>query len=232
MSTPAGEAWRCLRCATYVVGEPHAEGPAEDAPIVLRGNALKDAFILRILAVERIIRGLGLAIIVIGIVKFDASRGSLKRMMDTYVPLLEPIADRVGYDLVESGPVELMNKAISLGHSTLVWAAWVIGAYALLLWIEGIGLWLMKRWGEYVAVVATSAFIPLEIYEITRGAGFLKIAVLVINIAAVVYILYTKRLFGLRGGHAAFVAQRHSESLLEIEGAAVAPHENPVVATS
>lgn len=34
--TPAGEAWRCLRCGTYVHGEAHGSGPAEDAP--LRGG--------------------------------------------------------------------------------------------------------------------------------------------------------------------------------------------------
>ena len=32
-----------------------------------------------------------------------------------------------------------------------------------------------------------------------------------------VYILLTKRLFGLRGGHAAYLAERHETSLLEVE---------------
>ena len=37
-----------------------------------------------------------------------------------------------------------------------------------------------------------------------------------------VYILWTKRLFGFRGGRAAFEAERHSESLLEVEQVATA----------
>src|SRR5260370_655440 len=45
--TPSGEAWRCLRCGTYVHGEPHGGGPAADAPLVPRGRALRDAFIMR-----------------------------------------------------------------------------------------------------------------------------------------------------------------------------------------
>jgi hypothetical protein len=57
VQTVDGEAWRCLRCATFVVGEPLGEGPAADAPLVLRGKALRDAFILRLLAAERFIRG-------------------------------------------------------------------------------------------------------------------------------------------------------------------------------
>lgn len=41
-----------------------------------------------------------------------------------------------------------------------------------------------------------------------------------INIVAVLYILLGKRLFGLRGGRAAFEAERQSASLLEVESTA------------
>jgi len=41
-----------------------------------------------------------------------------------------------------------------------------------------------------------------------------------VNVVAVLSILVSKRLFGLRGGHAAYVAQRHEASLLEVEAAA------------
>jgi hypothetical protein len=34
VETPAGDAWRCLRCETFVVGEPAGHGPAETAPHV------------------------------------------------------------------------------------------------------------------------------------------------------------------------------------------------------
>jgi hypothetical protein len=43
---------------------------------------------------------------------------------------------------------------------------------------------------------------------------------LVVNVAAVLYIAQTKRLCGLRGGHAAYEAERHETSLLEVEEAA------------
>ena len=41
-------------------------------------------------------------------------------------------------------------------------------AYGVLELVEAVGLWLMKRWGEYVAVVGTAIFIPLEVYEIVE----------------------------------------------------------------
>jgi uncharacterized membrane protein (DUF2068 family) len=93
-------------------------------------------------------------------------------------------------------------------------------AYGILQLVEGVGLWLMKRWGEYVAVVGTSLFVPIEVYELVHHATGLKVAALLVNLAAVGYLLWTKRLFGIRGGHAAFEAEGHSESLLEIEHAA------------
>lgn len=95
-------------------------------------------------------------------------------------------------------------------------------AYAALQIVEGVGLWMLKRWGEYVAVVGTSAFIPLEVYELAHRITVLRVGALVVNLAAVAYLLWTKRLFGIRGGHAAFEAERHSESLLEVEAAAAA----------
>jgi hypothetical protein len=79
----------------------------------------------------------------------------------------------------------------------------------------------MKRWGEYVAVVGTSIFLPLEIYELLEKVTWLRVTAFALNVFAVVYLLWTKRLFGLRGGHAAFEAERHGESLLEVERAAL-----------
>ncbi len=219
--TPAGVVWRCLRCGTYVPGDPHGSGPAEDAPIVLRGRALRDAFILRLLAVERFVRGLLLLALAYGVYKFNGSRDALQQVFDTYLPLLKPVADKLGIDLQSAGPVKLIEDALSARNSTLVLVAVGVLAYGVLQLGEGTGLWLMKRWGEYLAVVGTGAFIPLEVYEIVEKVTWLRIAAMIVNVFAVVYIVYTKRLFGLRGGHRAFEAERNSASLLEIEGAAL-----------
>jgi uncharacterized membrane protein (DUF2068 family) len=218
-----GDSWRCLRCGSFVLGEPHGTGPADDAPIVLRGNALKDAFVLRLLAVERFLRGVLLLLLAYGVYRFDGSRNSLTRVFDTYLPLLRPVADRLGVDLQSAGPVRLIQKALDASHSTLLLVSAGVLAYGALQLLEGTGLWLMKRWGEYVAVVGTSIFIPLEVYEIAEKVTWLRIVALLVNVFAVVYLLWTKRLFGIRGGHRAFEAERHGTSLLEIERAATDP---------
>lgn len=57
--------------------------------------------------------------------------------------------------------------------------------YAALLLTEGVGLALGKRWAEYFTIIATSSFIPLELYEIFHHPNVVKVVVLLINIAVV-----------------------------------------------
>lgn len=227
VETAYGDGWRCLRCEAFVVGPPTGTGPADEAPLVLRGDALKDAFILRALAVERIIRALLLTALAYGIYKFAGATDAVTKVFNTYLPLLKPVTDRLGIDLQDAGPVRLAEKALHEPHSTLLLVALGVLAYGILQYAEGIGLWLLKRWGEYVAVVGTSAFIPLEVYELVDKTTWVKVVLLVVNLAAVFYLVYSKRLFGVRGGHKAFEEQRHSASLLEIERAAVTAPNAP-----
>ncbi len=220
VDTVDGEAWRCLRCATFVVGSPAGSGPAEDAPVVLRGKALRDAFILRLLAAERFIRGLLLVALAYGIYQFNGAQDSLEQVFREYLPTLQPLATKLGIDLQSTGPVKLIQKALNAQHSTLELVAVGVLAYGALELLEGVGLWLMKRWGEYVAMVGTLIFIPLEIYELVERVTWLRVLAFALNVFAVVYLLWTKRLFGFRGGREAFEAERHSQSLLEVEQAA------------
>ena len=61
--------------------------------------------------------------------------------------------------------------------------------YAGLFLTEGIGLWLLKRWGEWFTVIATGSLIPIEVYELVRRPNLIKTGVLMINIAVVVYLI-------------------------------------------
>lgn len=223
--TAIGEAWRCLRCGDFVVGAPHGAGPADEAPLVLRGRQLRDALILRLLAAERLIRGLLLVALSYGVYKFNGSRDSLQRVFHEYLPTLKPLADKLGIDLQHTGPVHLIEKALNAHHSTLTLVSLGVLAYGLLELLEAVGLWLMKRWGEYVAVVGTGIFIPLEVHELIDKVTWLRVLAFVINVFAIVYLLWSKRLFGIRGGHEAFKAEREGESLLEVERAALAGSE-------
>ena len=65
--------------------------------------------------------------------------------------------------------------------------------YGVLFATEGIGLWLEKRWAEYLTIVATGSFIPFELYELVRKLTVVRAGALVANIAAVAYLVYRLR---------------------------------------
>ena len=65
--------------------------------------------------------------------------------------------------------------------------------YAALFLVEGIGLWSLKRWGEWITVVITSSLLPFEIYELWHRFTFSKVVVLVINVAVVCYLVMRLR---------------------------------------
>jgi uncharacterized membrane protein (DUF2068 family) len=65
--------------------------------------------------------------------------------------------------------------------------------YAGLFLAEGTGLWLQKRWGEWLTVIITSSLLPVEIYEIYRHPSAVKVAVLALNLGIVAYLIHRIR---------------------------------------
>jgi uncharacterized membrane protein (DUF2068 family) len=228
-STSLGDAWRCLRCGDFTLGEPHGSGPADRAPQVARGKALRDLLILRVLSVERVLRGVFIVLAAVAVWKFSNSQDAVHQLFEKDLTVLRPVADHFHYDVDHSPVVDTIRKTFTYKHSTLVLVAGALLAYALIELVEGVGLWFAKRWAEYLTVVATAAFLPLEVYELTEKVSGLKIGTLALNVAAVVYILLAKRLFGLRGGAKAFEEERRGASLLEVEGAAGTTREGKAV---
>ena len=61
--------------------------------------------------------------------------------------------------------------------------------YAAVLFTEGIGVYLQKRWAEYFMVFATGALIPLEVRHIYHRPSIAAVAILLIN-CFIVWFLY------------------------------------------
>lgn len=97
--------------------------------------------------------------------------------MDNYY--IEAFIDRIG--MVENGTI----IGVSIG----------IVSYASLNLLEAYGLHRRKRWAEWLTVIATSLFIPFEIYEIIQEQTIIRIGILILNIAIVYYLAKYKELF-------------------------------------
>lgn len=232
LETHLGEAWRCLRCGDFVLGAPKGSGPASLAPQVRRGRALRDMVILRLLAVERLIRGLIVLLGAYAVFRFRDDRGSVQKAFNEDLPAVENLAEKFHWNIANSSTIATIQRIIQIDKGTLMWVSVGLLVYGALQVIEATGLWMLKRWGEYFAAVATSLFIPLEVYEITEKLTWVRIGALLINIGAVVYLVYTKRLFGVRGGTPAHEAERHEANLLEVEEAAAEPKLGTLTAAS
>jgi uncharacterized membrane protein (DUF2068 family) len=220
--TGSGAAWRCLRCGAYVPGEPAMSGPAADAPRVRRGREVRSAFILRLFAIERFLRALVVGALGFVVWRFGYSRQSIEQAYDRELPLLRTLFRQLGYNIESSRLVGLFDRALTLSPTTIRLLAIGLSAYAAIEIVEGIGLWVARRWGEYFAMVATSVGLPFEIWDLVHKFSVITLILLAINLTLVLYLVITKRLFGLRGGKRAYDARLRSESIMEAAIAAAA----------
>jgi uncharacterized membrane protein (DUF2068 family) len=202
-----GVRWhRCLRCDTWLPLPPPERPLAQHLPprdqIVLppRGKPLRDKIVLRLIAVDRAFHFVVLGLLGILILAFASNEQELHKQ---FVRVVTDLQGGVGGGPIETshvGVVKELDKLFSLKSSTLHLLAAGVLAYAVLEGVEAVGLWFQKRWAEYLTFVATTVFLPLEVYELAHKLSPLKILAFVINLAIVAYLLYAKRLFGLRGG--------------------------------
>ena len=228
-TTTAGEAWRCLRCASYVPGPADATGPARDAPRVRRGLQIRSLLILRVFAVERFLRALLFFGVAVLLWRFKHSQHSIDAAFDRERPILHELFSQLGFNIDHSKLVGLIQHALTLSASALTLLAIGLAAYAAIEVVECVGLWLARRWGEYFAMVATSLGLPVEIYELSHRVTVTALIFLAVNLALVAYLVITKRLLGVRGGKHAYDARLRSDSVMEkaIEAAAASASAQP-----
>ena len=221
--TAGGTAWRCLRCGAFVTGGQHGSGPAAAAPLIRRGKELRSELILRVFAVERFLRFLIIGAAAYGVWWFKYDQAGIQRAYNNALPAIRALYQDLGLDVSHSKLLVLVHHALTISPRWVTILAIGLPVYALIELVESVGLWLGQRWGEYFAMIATSIFLPWEVWELTRGhITWLKVAAFVINLLLVVYLVWTRRLFGVRGGKAAYDARLRTESVIEVEQAALA----------
>ena len=59
--------------------------------------------------------------------------------------------------------------------------------YAIVRGAEAYGLWLERRWAEWLALIAGGLYIPVEIYEMFHHLTWIKAAIFATNVAIVLY---------------------------------------------
>lgn len=222
---------RCLRCDSWLLlAAP--ERPARQYPpdrdqieLPLRGRPLRDKYVLRLIALDRVLHFLILGAIAIALFAFLNDRTQLR---GSFYKVFTDIQGALGgpTSASHSTIIEDVRKAFSLKGSTLFALGLIAAGYAVLEGVEAVGLWFRKRWAEYLTFIATTLLLIPEVYELTGRISVFKLLALVINILIVAYLLFAKRLFGLRGGGGAERAEIDRDSGWEsLERALPSPPE-------
>jgi uncharacterized membrane protein (DUF2068 family) len=135
---------------------------------------------LRIIAIYKAIKTVGLILVAIA-----AFRLNQQERFDHLVHWLEHLS------LTDSNHLrwQLVNLLMEQGPSKFVAVGIVALAYAAIFATEGTGLWLRKHWAEWFTVIATGSLVPVEFYETIARFSWLKLVVLLGNIAIVVYLV-------------------------------------------
>ncbi len=207
--------YRCLRCDAWVPRDPPEHPGRESVPtrgeitVPDRGPVLRDKYVLRLIALDRAVHVLVFGSLSVLLFIFGAHHTAFQRDDN------ELMNDLSGGDPASTdvrGVLGHLKNVFKYTPAHLYELGLVLAFYAALEATEMVGLWLAKRWAEYLTLISTTLFVPLEIYEIVERASVLKVITLVINVAIVVYLLLAKRLFGLRGGHRAEQERRRTLS--------------------
>ena len=179
----------------------------------LRGRPLRDRYVLRLIALDRVIHFLVLSGLAAAVILFANNKATLN---DDFTRILKDLQGGLGGPVNNSphGIVHDLQRLFAFSTTNLYLIGAGAAVYAALEGTEAVGLWLGRRWAEYLTFIATVVFVPYEVWELTKSISWLKILTLIINLAIVIYLLYAKRLFGLRGGGKAERAEREARHRL------------------
>ncbi len=141
----------------------------------LKPSVVDRTAFLRVVAVYKFVQtalltALGLA--TLRLVRRDAVASFEQWVQDLPVGYVQHVADR--FLTWISGPT---NRVMILGAALF--------AYALLFLVEGVGLWLQRRWAEWLTVIATGLLIPPEIYECIMHPSVTLFLLLAVNVCVV-----------------------------------------------
>jgi len=163
--------------------------------------------VLRIIAIDRAIHFVVLGTLSAAVFLFASHELRLRNFVFRVVNAAEGTNSTPAHR-AHSGFAGTIEHLFTLRSSTLYAVAVIAAVYALVEGAEAVGLWYQRRWAEYLTFVATLGFIPYEVYELAKNASPLKYVAFGVNVAIALYLLYGKRLFGVRGGMAGELSAR------------------------
>lgn len=148
--------------------------------------------LLKFLAIERFLRGLLILFVGLGGLRISSNHLQSITQWNDALQKISTLNSQVFNSVLHSSAYEYLFRLKNSTTSHWVALFTAITSYGILICIEAVGLWRDWHWAERLTVISTSAFLPLEIWELAKGFSTLKVLAFIFNIF-VVYWLYTKK---------------------------------------
>lgn len=139
---------------------------------------------LLLIAFFKLGKGLLLLILAVGVLRF--LHKDVQQVLESWINMLR-------IDPENRYVSSLLAKVGLLDDKKLEELSALTAFYATMFLTEGIGLYLERRWAEWLSVIATASFLPIEIYELTKHLSALKVILLTGNILIVVFLIVMLR---------------------------------------
>jgi uncharacterized membrane protein (DUF2068 family) len=97
--------------------------------------------------------------------------------------------DAIGADVKGDFVRDLLARIAGMPRQRFEEIGFGAFGYAAVLLVQGVGLLRQQRWAEWLTVLLTGAFIPLECWELLKGVTLPKVGLLVVNVAIVAYLV-------------------------------------------
>jgi uncharacterized membrane protein (DUF2068 family) len=161
------------------------------------------------------LRFLLFSVVAYGVWRFANSRLTIAEAFDRELPVIRNLFNQLGFNLAHSSLLNRVRDLLHLSQTKLTVIAGLVAVLALVSLAESYALWQAKRWGEYFAMIVTSLGLPFEIYELANSVTVTKVVLFILNLALVLYLMLSRRLFGARGGKEAYESRLQAESVLD-----------------
>ena len=118
-----------------------------------------------------------------------AAYGVLRMRDASFLARVYAWASTLPYALEQDLVKQLLTRFSGLSASRIDTLGLASLAYAVVFAVEGVGLWMRKRWAEWLTAIVTSSLVPLEIYELAVKPSIGLGTVLVLNVMIVWYLV-------------------------------------------
>ncbi len=125
-----------------------------------------------------------------GLVVLLAGFGLLAFIHRDVQHVAEEIVRHLHLDEAGRYPSIFIAAAGRLDDARLLRLAAIAMLYVLLRFVEAYGLWLRRRWAQWLAAVGGGVYLPVELYELIHKPGPIKAIVLTVNALVVAYMAY------------------------------------------